>query len=208
MRFPENIQELSALPINWMGLIFHPTSPRWAPESEREEILASWPGRIKRVGVFVNHSPFQIMEEAIKWKLHYIQLHGPYNAYECGTLKDAGLKLIKVFSPAKDFNWDEVLPFEEIVDYFLFDTKGKLPGGNGYQFDWSLLDNYKGKTPFLLSGGIGPDDAQRVLDYAHPAFAGVDLNSQFEYLPAKKNAGTLERFLEPITIKQKNGSAK
>jgi phosphoribosylanthranilate isomerase len=199
MRFPDNIQELRGLPINWMGLIFHPLSPRWAPESEREEILANWPGRVKRVGVFVNHSPFQIVQEAAKWKLHYIQLHGPYNAFECGSLKDAGLKLIKVFSPTNDFNWDEVLPYEGIVDYFLFDTSGKFPGGNGFQFDWSLLDDYKGKTPFMLSGGIGPDDAQKVLDYEHPSFRGIDLNSKFEEKPAKKDVESLKNFLETIT---------
>ncbi len=198
MRFSENIQEFRSIKISWMGLIFHPLSPRYVPESEREEILANWPGRIKRVGVFVNHSPFQIKEEASKWKLHFIQLHGDYSAHECEVLKDAGLSLIKVFSPTKNFNWDNLLPYEDLVDYFLFDTSGKFPGGNGFSFDWALLDHYKGKVPFLLSGGIGPEDAQKVLEYDHPAFAGIDLNSRFEYAPAKKKAALLTKFVENI----------
>ncbi|MFZ6665849.1 phosphoribosylanthranilate isomerase [Peijinzhouia sedimentorum] len=206
MRFPDNIEELRGLKINWMGLIFHPLSPRWVPESEREELLAKWPGRIKRVGVFVDQSPFQIIEEAQKWRLHYIQLHGKYSPYECEILKEAGLLLIKVFSPTPDFNWDSLLPYEGLVDYFLFDTSGKLPGGNGFQFDWSLLDNYQGNTPFLLSGGIGPEDAQKVLEFNHPAFAGIDLNSRFEYRPAKKKAELLTNFLQAINNQNINGS--
>ena len=70
-----------------------------------------------------------------------------------------------------------------------------LPGGTGCQFDWSILDKYDGSTPFLLSGGIGPNDAQRLREFHHPLLAGIDLNSRFEQSPALKDITKLKTFL-------------
>ena len=89
-------------------------------------------------------------------------------------------------------------PYEGLVDYFLFDTKGKNVGGNGEKFDWSVLDAYNGDTPFLLSGGIGPNDAERILNYQHPKCIGIDLNSKFEDEPALKNIQKLKTFIEQL----------
>ena len=61
-----------------------------------------------------------------------------------------------------------------------------------------MLDAYKGDTPFLLSGGIGPDDAERVRGFHHPRCIGIDLNSRFELSPALKDIGELKRFIEKV----------
>ena len=62
----------------------------------------------------------------------------------------------------------------------------------------SLLDVYQGKVPFLLSGGIGPDDAQRIKAIHHPQFAGIDINSRFEIEPGLKDVASIKRFLEEL----------
>ena len=84
------------------------------------------------------------------------------------------------------------------MDYFLFDTKGPSVGGNGVQFDWQVLDHYHGKTPFLLSGGIGPEDAERIQAFYHPQCIGIDLNSRFELSPGVKDINKLKAFLQKI----------
>ena len=106
--------------------------------------------------------------------------------------------IIKAFNIATKDDLEATKPYEGIVDYFLFDTKGKSVGGNGEKFDWSVLADYIGETPFLLSGGIGPDDANRVKAFHHPQCIGIDLNSRFEVEPAYKDIKKLKTFLEQL----------
>ena len=106
--------------------------------------------------------------------------------------------MVKAFNIATASDLEQTKAYEGLVDYFLFDTKATLPGGSGQQFDWSILEAYKGETPFLLSGGIGPDDAERVKSFRHPRCAGIDLNSRFEVAPALKDVKKLKEFLEKI----------
>ena len=70
-----------------------------------------------------------------------------------------------------------------------------MVGGNGTKFDWSVLESYQGDTPFILSGGIGPEDAQKVKAFHHPRLAGIDLNSRFEIAPALKDINQLKQFI-------------
>ena len=111
-------------------------------------------------------------------------------------------RLIKAISVSSRDDIATYKGYEGIVDYFLFDTKAQLPGGNGTQFDWSVLTAYDGPTPFLLSGGIGPDDAERLhalrlLDgFPMEKCAGIDLNSRFEVAPALKDVDVLQKFLK------------
>ena len=89
--------------------------------------------------------------------------------------------------------------YEEIADIFLFDTKCKCVGGSGEQFDWDILQHYKGDTPFLLSGGIGPGDEEKVRRWCHPRWVGIDLNSRFESAPAYKDAQALAKFVKGLS---------
>jgi phosphoribosylanthranilate isomerase len=88
--------------------------------------------------------------------------------------------------------------YNGVVDYFVFDTKCKCVGGSGEQFDWDILKYYRNDIPFLLSGGIGPDDAERVKAFKHPMMIGIDLNSRFELSPALKDAVKLKEFINNI----------
>ena len=90
--------------------------------------------------------------------------------------------------------------YEGIADYFLFDTKGKIVGGNGEKFDWTVLTAYEGATPFLLSGGIGPDDVQKVKQFHHQKCIGIDLNSRFESAPGLKDIDQLQTFIKQIRL--------
>ena len=191
MRDAENIREVEALGIDLIGFIFWPKSSRYV--SERPAYL---PTNCKRVGVFVDENIEVVKKIAQDYALDYIQLHGNETPDYCALLK--GHKLIKAFNIATAEDFEQTKPYEGLADYFLFDTKGKSVGGNGTKFDWTVLAAYNGTTPFILSGGIGPDDAARIRSFHHPQLAGIDLNSKFEDAPALKNIQKLKTFLEQL----------
>ena len=195
MRDAENIREVEALGIDLMGFIFWPHSSRYV--SQRPAYL---PTQCKRVGVFVNEDVETIKRIAEDYALDYIQLHGSESPEQISYLSPltSHLSIIKAFNIATTEDLEATKTYEGIVDYFLFDTKGKSVGGNGEKFDWSVLADYGGETPFLLSGGIGPDDTERVKAFNHPKCIGIDLNSRFETAPAIKDAAVLSRFLSQL----------
>ena len=195
MREAENIREVEALGIDMMGFIFWPKSSRYV--SERPAYL---PTQCKRIGVFVNEDVEKVKHIAEDYALDFIQLHGSESPEQISHLSPLAshLSIIKTFNIATADDLEATKPYEGLVDYFLFDTKAQLPGGSGQQFDWSVLTNYVGKTPFLLSGGIGPDDAKRVKAFNHSKCVGFDLNSKFEVEPALKDIQKLKTFLEQL----------
>ena len=199
MRDAENIREVEALGIDLMGFIFWPKSSRYV--SERPAYL---PTNCKRVGVFVDEDIETVKRIAEDYALDYIQLHGHELADYCAQLR--GFKLIKAFNIATTEDFKQTEPYTGIVDYFLFDTKGKSVGGNGEKFDWSVLSAYDGNTPFLLSGGIGPDDAEVLTSHFSPLTSkkcvGIDLNSRFEIAPGLKDINKLKEFLNALNNEQ------
>ena len=192
---PHSQRENCPLSINWMGFIFWPKSSRYV--SERPAYL---PTKCKRVRVFVDEDIETVKRIAEDYDLDFIQLHGHESADYCAQLQD--LKLIKAISVSGQDDIATYRTYEGLVDYFLFDTKCFSVGGSGQQFDWSVLSAYDDDTPFLLSGGIGPDDAERVKAFHHPKCVGIDLNSRFEQAPGLKDINKLKDFLNALNNEQ------
>jgi phosphoribosylanthranilate isomerase len=118
------------------------------------------------------------------------------------------MEIIKVFSIKDNFDFSVLKDYEAVCDYFLFDTKGKLPGGNGYTFDWSVLENYPSTKPFFLSGGIGLESVEKLKEFMNsPASKycyAIDVNSKFELEPGRKDITTLKVFQESLSEFQPN----
>jgi len=106
--------------------------------------------------------------------------------------------IMKAFPVDSSFDFELTKPYEGIVDYFLFDAKGKEAGGNGIQFDWSVLDRYRGETPFLLAGGINPDSVDKIKAFHHDKCVGIDVNSGFEVEPGLKSNNKLNQFVKEL----------
>ena len=191
MRDAENIRQLEALGIDWMGMIFWPKSKRYVSTPP-----VYLPQHVRKVGVFVDASLDAIRQHVEDYQLDIVQLHGQESPETLKALKP--LTLIKAFNIATPEDLQKTVAYEGLADYFLFDTKGESVGGNGEKFDWSVLDSYQGETPFLLSGGIGSEDAQDVKTFHHPKCIGIDLNSRFETEPGLKDITKLKQFLEAI----------
>ena len=191
MRDAQNIRDVESLGVDWIGMIFWPKSKRYVAE-----VPSYLPGHLKKVGVFVDSTLDDILQHISDYQLDIIQLHGQESPDFAKALKPH--TIIKAFNIEKADDLLQTEKYEGIADYFLFDTKGKMVGGNGEKFDWSVLTAYQGKTPFLLSGGIGPEDVESVKSFRHPRCIGIDLNSRFESEPGFKDINQLKTFINNI----------
>jgi len=200
MRNPENISGVaSALP-DFMGFIFYPKSARFVGENFSREQIKAIPETIQKVGVFVNELPEKVIEICKRLNLQVAQLHGSELPEFCEKIKVSGLSVFKAFSVDDSFDFEQLSAYTEVCDYFLFDTKGRLPGGTGKKFNWKLLNNYMNDIPFFLSGGIGPDDLEAIQNFDHPQLLGVDINSWIELHSAFKEVEKVRKFKKEISI--------
>lgn len=166
-----------------------------------------------RVGVFVDASAQDIIARAVTFQLDYIQLHGnetptfianlkrtlkPETRQRSSSVLYKNVKIIKTVSIENVSDLDACRQYDHVADLLLFDTKCDTKGGSGRQFDWNLLSQYQGVTPFLLSGGIGPEDVEAVRNFHHPRCLGVDVNSKFEISPALKDVEKVKAFVNAI----------
>lgn len=195
MKFTENREEVEKLGVDLLGYIFFAPSKRFVGDQPDTGLFDS---AKPKVGVFVDENVFEILGLAKNFGFEYIQLHGKENPKTCSIIQNQGLKVIKAFPVDHLFDFEKTRPYEKVCDYFLFDTKTSTHGGSGRKFDWEVLKKYTGKTPFLLSGGIGPGDFVSILQLDHPMLAGVDINSGFEDEPGLKNIEKLKRFIEEL----------
>lgn len=195
MREPDNIRAVEALGIDLMGFIFWPSSSRFFAE-----IPSYLPRKCRRVGVFVDAALPDIQTAVKDYSLDFVQLHGQESPEAISALKARlpALRIIKSLAVTGPADLDRTAAYESVSDAFLFDTPGPLPGGNGRQFNWEVLRQYRGRLPFLLSGGIGPDDASRIRDLEIPGCIGIDLNSRFETAPGRKDVEALKTFIETV----------
>lgn len=198
MKYPENITEVGSLLPDYMGFIFWEKSARYF-----DGIIPDLPKSIKKVGVFVNQSQEEILSKISKYDLQTIQLHGHESVEFCQELKNKigpKIELIKVFSADENFDFEVVKPYESVCNYFLFDTKGKLPGGNGTTFDWRILNQYNSTKPFFLSGGIGLEEIEIIKEISKtnlPIYA-IDVNSKFEIEAGLKDKNILYSFKQNL----------
>lgn len=210
MRDADNIRDISALGVDMIGLIFYPPSPRYVQQfSSGAGIIPDYaPDMGKtplRVGVFVDDMPQNIVTRVYNYKLDYIQLHGNEPRETLENLRatidpdiNPKIKIIKAISVSSAEDIKKYKEYVGAADLFLFDTKCKTVGGSGELFDWQVLQAYDGDVSFLLSGGIGPDDAERIKNFHHPKCIGIDLNSKFEIEPALKDVEKLKQFLVKV----------
>ena len=199
MREAENMKAVESLGASMIGMIFWKGSSRYVSEKPK-----SLPTRSKRVGVFVDEDVERVVQTVGNYALDYVQLHGSESPSYILTLRRqleaAGFRLliIKAFNIATAADLAATVDYAGVADVFLFDTKGRQVGGNGEKFNWQVLSHYGGTTPFLLSGGIGPDDAGRVRAFSHPQCMGIDLNSRFETCPGMKDIAALSCFIDEL----------
>lgn len=199
MRHGDNIRTVEQLRPDLMGFICWEKSPRYV-----ETTPDYLPRHSLRTGVFVNPSVSRVAAEITRLGLSLVQLHGHETPDFCHALRShmesngRHIAIIKAFSVPEDGPFPDTSAYETVCDYFLFDTSCHSYGGSGRRFNWSQLDSYHGQTPFWLSGGIGPEDADALDIFYHPCCIGIDLNSRFESSPGLKDATSLQTFIHTL----------
>ncbi len=198
-----NTLEVAQLKPDYLGFIFWEPSKRYFKGK-----IPQLPHSVKKVGVFVNAFIEEVVATVKEHQLLLVQLHGKEDVAYCKNLKEElkGIKIIKVFSIKDDFDFSVLKAFEPVCDYFLFDTKGKLPGGNGYTFSWEILKKYPSTKPYFLSGGIGLEELEKLNDFLNQPESKychvIDVNSKFETAPGLKNVAKLKKFINKLKIKK------
>ncbi|HLT72817.1 MAG TPA: phosphoribosylanthranilate isomerase [Cyclobacteriaceae bacterium] len=196
MRDPENIVEVGERHPDYMGFIFYRKSPRYV--GEEFIVPDGLPRTVQRVGVFVNETTEAMLEIAKKYSLSALQLHGMETPEQCEALRSGGYKVIKAFAVDSAFDFDKIVPYKAVVDFFMFDTKGAYYGGNAASFDWQLLRQYDQSLPFFLSGGLSPENVDSIVSLLDMNLYALDVNSGVESAPGIKSLARLDAFKDAL----------
>jgi len=199
MRTWENIQQIIELSPEYVGFIHYADSPRDVTKLKMRFIIQSLPEHIAPVAVFVD-ADLNLVKTKIEDNCYtHVQLHGNESPEFCRNIM-SDVKIIKTFHINGEFDFASLEDYQQVCDYYLFDTKTGEPGGSGKKFDWDMLKKYHGDKPFFLSGGIGEDDAAKIKSLVIPSLYGIDVNSKFETEPAVKDVGKLDGFFKAIRL--------
>ncbi len=195
----KNIEMVQRYQPDYLGFIFYPPSPRYIAKwrtKEFMETIKQIPSTIKRCGVFVDASLADILEVIKSFDLQVIQLHGKESPAFCTGLKTlCNLPIIKAFGIDENFDFQSLKAFNEVADYFLFDTQTQLKGGSGKMFDWTLLANYQEDKPYFLSGGIGLSELDQMSQLKDERCFAIDVNSKLESAPGIKDPEKVKDFI-------------
>jgi len=197
----KQLQQLDGLNIDFAGLIFHPSSPRFVGEKIAGDALKDSDFDIKKVGVFKDAEMIDILTAIDDYGLDVVQLHGDETPEMCADLS-AEVEVIKAFSISDDTKDIDMMvaDYDDVCDYYLFDTKtaNGATGGTGKKFDWKKLLKAKIEKPFFLSGGISLADIDAIKKIKHPDFYCIDVNSQFEKEPGVKDMGLVLKLKQEL----------
>ena len=199
MKFAANIAAIADLQPDYLGFIFYEKSPRFISDVSAE-LIKYIPMQIKTVGVFVDEDLEIVKKKVNLNQLKAVQLHGNESPDYCTELKNSfnSLEIIMAFGVDEDFDFTILNNFEDVVDYFLFDTKTKAHGGSGKTFDWKILDKYKLDKPYFLSGGLDLEHASAIAGIEDPRLYALDINSKFETEPGVKDVEKIREFVAKI----------
>jgi Phosphoribosylanthranilate isomerase len=197
----DQLKQLDDLGVDYAGLIFFRQSARYMMEKLKTTDVKDLTLKLEKVGVFVNASEEDIKTQVELYGLDLVQLHGDETPAFCKHISEA-VSVIKAFRITKyneqNIDW-MVKPYEDVCDYYLFDTNRKgAYGGTGEKFDWKILNDNMINKPFFLSGGISLADVEKVKAFQHPFFYSVDINSMFETAPGVKDMEQVKEFISEI----------
>lgn len=197
----DQLIQLDEIGVDYAGLIFFRQSARYMLDKLMSTEVKPLALKLNKVGVFVNASEEDINTQVELYGLDLVQLHGDETPAFCEHISNT-VSVIKAFRITKyneqNIDW-MVKPYEEVCDYYLFDTNRKgAYGGTGEKFDWNILQKNKINKPFFLSGGIGLADVEKVRKFQHPFLYAVDINSMIETEPGIKDMDQVKAFVEQL----------
>ena len=202
MMQPEQVAELETVGATFAGFIFYPKSPRYIFK-QMSLLQLKKIKNINKVGVFVNAPVEEVLHMVDECGLHMVQLHGDETPRYCERISDY-ISVVKAFRLSENVSIEWMIrPYMDVCDMFMFDTMGAGYGGTGKKFDWNQLKNVTIGKPYFLSGGIQPDDVEKLKEFAKEpsskALFAVDINSKFEVSPGVKDMQKVKTFIKELS---------
>ena len=199
---PETLHAAVSGGARYVGFVFYPPSPRSIAPSMAAELARLVPTGVRTVGLFVDPDDDFLEHVVSQVPFDLIQLHGKETPRRIAEVKAAFnipvMKAIKVGGPE---DLAAALDIAEVADRLLFDAKppakvSALPGGNGIAFDWTLLAGRSWTKPWMLSGGLKPENAAEAVRTT--GATALDVSSGVEDRPGHKDPALIRRFLDSV----------
>lgn len=199
----DNIFAISKMDVNLMGFIFYKESPRYFNNALSFDEVRQIPKQIKKVGVFVNESIYNVLNTIAHFDLDFVQLHGEESFNYCRELMPY-VKVIKTISVKDKNSILEIHNYSSICNYLLFDTTSPNHGGTGQSFNWRLLEDNEINIPFFISGGVSLENFSEIKKLNLKHLIGIDVNSKFEITPGLKDLNKIQQLLNETNNENSN----
>jgi phosphoribosylanthranilate isomerase len=184
-----------------VGFVFYGRSPRCIDPATAKQLASRVPSSVRKVGLIVDESDARIAEILGGCDLDLLQLHGHETPERVAAIRARfGKQVIKAIPVSATADLDRAASYESVADYLMFDAKppksmaGALPGGNALSFDWTLLAGRRVHLPWLLAGGLTPDNLIDAVTISGAPM--VDVSSGVEDRPGEKNVSKIKAFLD------------
>ncbi len=186
--------------VDYLGFIFHPTSPRNVSPQQAAELTKHIPDDIASVAVTVNADDETMGAIISAMRPTMLQLHGAESPERIQTLKQRyGLPVIKAISVATHEDMEQVATYADSADMLLFDTKSpdlSIAGGTGQVFDWTILGKQAIPLPWFLSGGLSFENIAQALRVTKARY--LDISSSLESAPGVKSVAKINELMQHV----------
>ena len=201
LKTPETVAAAVAGGAALVGFNFYGRSPRCVDPATAKQLAMTVPPIVRKVGLLVDDSDARIAEILGTCDLDLLQLHGHEAPERVAEIRARFAKpVIKVISVSDAADLNRAALYESVADYLMFDAKppksmaNALPGGNAISFDWTLLSGRRFQRPWLLAGGLTPDNLIEAVRISGAPM--VDVSSGVEDRPGEKNVSKIKAFLD------------
>lgn len=201
------IRDLKTLEISaeagarFAGFVFYPPSPRFVTLDIAYTLAHAVPTGMRSVGLFVEPTDQELLRTISSVPLDMIQLHGDETPQRVGEIAAlCNMPVIKALRLSGPEDLENVADYEDVADWLLFDSKidHHLPGGTGQRFDWEILKGHTFKKPWMLSGGLTPENINEAIELLRPD--GVDVSSGVESARGIKDPEKIQTFLKTVQL--------
>ena len=201
---PETLAAALDAGADQVGLNFHPKSPRYVSQAQAVALADQARGKTGIVALIVDYDEKQALDMVRFLKPDWLQLHGAETpALVAATATAAGIPVMKALGISEAADVATVMPYASIADMILLDAKppkdAAYPGGHGKPFDWNILGNLDPALPFMLSGGLTPDNVAEAITTVRALgvnLIGIDVSSGVESAPGVKDSGKIRAFIQ------------
>lgn len=198
---PEILSVAASAGARFAGFVFVPQSPRYIHPEQARLLSRQLPTGLRSVGLFVDPSDEDLGHILGAVSLDFIQLHGNESPARVQAIKSRfNIPVIKAFAISATGDLDQVAAYIPVIDWILFDAKApassNIAGGNGVAFDWAILKDKNFAKPWMLSGGLTPENVADALSILSPD--AVDVSSGVESSRGVKDAQKVRDFIAAV----------